>query len=282
MICLTLRATRYHKTSHSLCREKVAVDKFLSGLQFGVMVSPELGSTLHLVLEAIAYAVGYQYYRALRRTANDPFSEHQRLWLLVATIAGALVGSRLLGVLENPEVSLHQPSILASVMGNKTIVGALLGGLAGTELLKSMWKERRSSGDLLVYPLLLGMMIGRLGCFFGGLGDGTCGIATSLPWAIDFGDGIPRHPAQLYEILFLGLLWLSLRSIEQHVVLRDGARFKIFMTAYLLFRLSIEFIKLDPPMALGLSTIQWSCVAGLVYYYRVFLQPTHLVTHRAV
>ena len=72
-------------------------------------------------------------------------------------------------------------------MGNKTIVGGFVGGLIGVELVKKRIGITTSSGDLMVYPLILAMIIGRTGCFLGGLEDGTFGIATTLPWGIDFG-----------------------------------------------------------------------------------------------
>ena len=63
----------------------------------------------------------------------------------------------------------------------------------------------------MVFPLLLGMALGRVGCHLAGLTDGTYGTATTLPWALDLGDGVARHPTNLYEIGFLlllaGLLW---------------------------------------------------------------------------
>jgi phosphatidylglycerol:prolipoprotein diacylglycerol transferase len=37
------------------------------------------------------------------------------------------------------------------------------------------------------------------GCFFSGLTDHTHGCPTAVPWGHDFGDGVPRHPVQLYE-----------------------------------------------------------------------------------
>ena len=74
------------------------------------------------------------------------------------------------------------------------------------EFAKKLLVVRVSSGDLMVYPLLLALVIGRIGCFLEGLDDGTFGVAYSLPWAIDFGDGIRRHPTQLYELLFALLL----------------------------------------------------------------------------
>src|SRR5271155_1112904 len=87
--------------------------------------------------------------------------------------------------------------------GGKTIVGGLLGGWMGIELAKKIMGVTISTGDVCVYPILLGMCIGRVGCFLTGLSDNTCGVRTTLPWGVDYGDGIPRHPAQIYEILFL-------------------------------------------------------------------------------
>jgi phosphatidylglycerol:prolipoprotein diacylglycerol transferase len=83
----------------------------------------------------------------------------------------------------------------------------------------------------------------RTGCFLAGLEDGTYGIASNLPWAINFGDGIRRHPTNLYEIMFWLILWVSLILIERKHEFTNGARFKVFMASYLIFRLLVEFIK---------------------------------------
>jgi prolipoprotein diacylglyceryltransferase len=162
-------------------------------------------------------------------------------------------------------------------MGNKTIVGGMLGGLIGVELVKKRIGVTISSGDLMVYPLILAMIIGRTGCFLAGLEDGTYGIPTDLPWAINFGDGISRHPTNLYEILFWILLWVILPRWEHYYKFTDGSRFKLFMVSYLVFRLLIEFIKPDYFFNFGLSVIQLVCVAGLLYYYKVFAYPSKLI-----
>lgn len=162
-------------------------------------------------------------------------------------------------------------------MGNKTIVGGFLGGLIGVELTKKKIGITVSSGDLMVYPLILAMIIGRTGCFFAGLEDGTYGIPSNLPWAINFGDGILRHPTNLYEILFWVLLGVALSSYEHYRKFADGSRFKIFMVSYLIFRFFIEFIKPDYFFSFGLSVIQLVCIAGLSYYYKVFVYPSKLV-----
>ncbi len=162
-------------------------------------------------------------------------------------------------------------------MGNKTIVGGMLGGLVGVELVKKKIGVTASSGDLMVYPLILAMVIGRIGCFFAGLEDGTYGIPSNLPWAIDFGDGIRRHPTNLYEILFWLMLWLALVICEKYREFSDGSRFKLFMVSYLLFRFGVEFIKPDYFLGFGLSVIQLACITGLLYYYKVFVYPSKLI-----
>jgi prolipoprotein diacylglyceryltransferase len=121
------------------------------------------------------------------------------------------------------------------------------------------------------------MIIGRTGCFLAGLEDGTYGVASSLPWAINFGDGIRRHPTNLYEIVFWIILWLTLKIIERNYQFTDGSKFKIFLSSYLIFRFLVEFIKPDYFFSFGLSVIQLVCIAGIVYYYKVFLNPSKLI-----
>jgi prolipoprotein diacylglyceryltransferase len=93
----------------------------------------------------------------------------------------------------------------------KTIVGGLVGGWVAVEWVKKLRRLSIRTGDLFALPLTLGIALGRIGCFLTGLSDQTYGNVTSLPWGIDFGDGIRRHPTQLYEIAFLLGLALLLR-----------------------------------------------------------------------
>lgn len=165
---------------------------------------------VHLLCEVLAYALGFRLYTYLRARTPDAISEGYRQWLFVAAAAGALLGSRALGLLEHPDLLLHPPGGWPYYFTNKTIVGGFLGGLVAVELTKKSLRIRVSSGDLLVFPLLLGLIIGRVGCHLSGLLDGTFGTATALPWAVDFGDGIGRHPTNLYEISFLALLGIAL------------------------------------------------------------------------
>lgn len=230
---------------------------------------------VHFVCETLAYFLGYRYYAYLRRHTNDTISADNRLIIFIGAAFGAFIGSHVVGVLENPTL-LARFNIIY-FMGNKTIVGGMLGGLIGVELTKKKIGVTVSSGDLMVYPLILAMVIGRIGCFLAGLEDGTYGIASKLPWAIDFGDGICRHPTNLYEILFWIMLWIGLKTIEKRHHFTDGSKFKLFMVSYLLFRFLDEFIKPDYFFSFGLSVIQLVCFAGILYYYKVFLSPSKLI-----
>ena len=220
----------------------------------------------HLVFETLAYAMAFRVYLWLRNHRGDALDDGNRWWVIAAAAMGAVFGSKILYWFEDPRATLAHWRDPAYLMGGKTIVGALIGGLFAVELVKHHFGIKRRTGDLFAIPLCLGIAIGRIGCFLTGLDDHTAGIATALPWGVNFGDGIPRHPTQLYEVLFaltLGVfLWRQSRN--PHV---EGDVFKQFMVAYFFFRLFCDFIKPDDVrIFLGLTSIQLACITILAYY----------------
>jgi len=225
----------------------------------------------HLVMEALAYVIGL-YVSLFRRMQRDRMQRDtgilpsQQSSISVGALVGALLGAKLLVMFQHMDLlgsDWRQFALLA--LQGKTIVGALLGGLAGVEVTKKIIGVHQSTGDSFVFSVLWGMAIGRVGCFLTGLSDRTYGIATTLPWGVDFGDGIPRHPTQLYEIGFLLVLFVVLCWYGSQPR-RAGNQFKLFMIAYLGFRFLIDFIKPEFRPLLGLSSIQIACLGGLVYY----------------
>ena len=115
----------------------------------------------------------------------------------------------------------------------RSIEGALAGGILAIE-----------TGLRFVAPLAAAIAVGRIGCYLAGLDDMTYGVATALPWGVDFGDGVPRHPVQLYEsaamALFLAAFLWSLRR-GNALMLRAG--FYIFIGVYAGQRFLWEFLK---------------------------------------
>jgi phosphatidylglycerol---prolipoprotein diacylglyceryl transferase len=219
----------------------------------------------HAVFETLAYAIGFQIYLVMRRRGGDIIEPAARWSVIVAAAVGAALGSRLLAALEQPEAIVqywHQPLVL---FGGKTIVGGLIGGLIAVEWTKRRIGVTTRTGDLFALPLAIGIAVGRIGCFLTGLDDGTFGSATTAWTGIDFGDGIRRHPTQLYEIVFLILLACVL-AVHLPRLDRTGDRFRVFMIGYFGFRLAVDALKPPPPIGLGLSAIQWACLAMLLYY----------------
>jgi prolipoprotein diacylglyceryltransferase len=121
-----------------------------------------------------------------------------------------------------------------------------------------------------VLPILAALFIGRIGCFSMGVFEGAFGTETNGWTGLDQGDGILRHPIMLYELLFLLILFLwFLPKIKSF---SSGDAFKHFMVLYLGFRLGIEFFKVRHVLWLGLSSIQWACLLGLIYYADYLIQ----------
>lgn len=224
---------------------------------FGLRLHP------HIVFESLGYFVGSRlYFVQRRRTGSDALPLETNLWLLVGCVFGAWVGSKLLAWAESPHFYWFLRHDPAALLGGKTIVGGLLGGWAGIELTKKYVGVHRSTGDLFVCPLALGTAIGRLGCFFTGLSDRTYGVATTLPWGVDFGDGITRHPTQLYESAFVLLFATALHFGLRQRALPPGARFRLYFAGYFIFRFLVEFIKPRETPVLGLSAIQLAALSG--------------------
>lgn len=236
----------------------------------------------HVIFEAAGFFVGFRYFLFLRKRQADPIISGNRVWILIGAIFGALIGSRLIGALENPEQLQSSKNALLYVYNNKTVVGGFLGGLLGVELVKKIIHEQQSSGDLFTYPMILGLIIGRIGCFTMGVYEETYGNSTHFFTGMDLGDQQLRHPVALYEMGFLILLWGTMRLIEKKYSLINGARFKLFMIAYVLFRLLLDFIKPRYHLIAGLSTIQISCLAGLLYYYSTILHPHKLIAQKII
>lgn len=190
--------------------------------------------------------------------------------VLVGLLIGAALGNKLVFLIERPDIARALWESRSLAWPGQSIVGGLLGGLIGVEIAKKLTGQTRSTGDAMVWPIAVGLGLGRVGCFLAGLHDDTYGLPTALPWGVDFGDGTPRHPTQLYEIaIVLPLGW----ALNRARFATPGLAFRLFLAGYLLWRLAIEFLKPVPvAYPLGLSGIQWTCLVALAVYLPLTLR----------
>lgn len=152
------------------------------------------------------------------------------------------------------------------IIPSHSIAGALVGGIVGVEAWKWRHGVRRSTGGAFVAPVCIGIIIGRLGCLFSGLPDHTYGVATQLPWAVELGDGIGRHPVQIYESLsmaaFLAVYLTALRAgrawTQQHA-------FHAMICVYAAQRFMWEFLKPYPAL-IGPFNLFHLLMLGLFIY----------------
>ncbi len=186
----------------------------------------------HLTLDIIAYIVSAWFsLKLFPAPQKQPFSYY------AIVIVGFIGGAIFFG-------SLNSYLSLGSFVLSKSIIGALFGGIVAVEAYKRYHDMHGSTGAYFVPSLAVGIMIGRVGCFMGGLDDFTYGVPTDSFWGYDFGDGILRHPVQLYESAGMGIFLLGAIMIyHTNRPFFEERIFYIFIFYYALVRFVLEFFK---------------------------------------
>ncbi|MCB1380412.1 MAG: prolipoprotein diacylglyceryl transferase [Alphaproteobacteria bacterium] len=182
----------------------------------------------------------------------------------LALVSGAVIGGFGAGTLNLWLTG--QPGL------GRSIVGALAGAIAAIEIFKAFKGIRGSTGIIFVPAFATSVAVGRWGCLLSGLADQTHGTATSLPWGHDFGDGLSRHPVQLYEsftmLAFLGIA-LVLIGRRTPFFMRNG--FYVLVLIYGGQRFLWEFLKPYATVAGPFNLFHFIC-AGLVVYSVVMIR----------
>jgi phosphatidylglycerol:prolipoprotein diacylglycerol transferase len=151
-----------------------------------------------------------------------------------------------------------------------SIGGALVGAIVAVEIYKAIRGLRGSTGAIFVGSFATGVVVGRWGCLFAGLPDRTYGVPTALPWGVDLGDGVSRHPVQIYEsismALFVGVYIWGLARRAPWAMRRGFYALCIWYGAQ---RFCWEFLKPYPSVAGPFNVFHILC-AGLVLYGVVY------------
>lgn len=211
----------------------------------------------YAALMAAAITAGYALFRGARELRALAWWE--KAGLALGAFCGGMIGAKLPFVLADWQGLLTGTAWFDD---GKTIMSGLVGGYLGVQLAEWSLGIRVSLGDSLAVPLAASVGIGRLACFSAGCCYGT---ATSLPWGVDFGDGVFRHPTQLYESgfhLLAAAVLFGLRRRERW----EGRLLQYYFVAYCIYRFATEFIRPEPALWLGLTGYQWASLALIPFF----------------
>jgi phosphatidylglycerol:prolipoprotein diacylglycerol transferase len=177
---------------------------------------------------------------------GEEFVETLYTYLIVGLLLGARIGYVLF---YNASYYLQHPfEVFAITQGGMSFHGGFIGVvLAGLLFCRRYRADIRLLADLIAVTVPIGLGLGRLGNFINGE---LYGRVTDVPWAMVFpGEGLPRHPSQLYEFFLEGVvlfivLWLLKGKF------RPGTLFALFLILYGVFRTAVEFFR-EPDAQIG-------------------------------
>ncbi len=230
----------------------------------------------------ISFIIGYVYIYILARNKNIPLSTKDVDTLLLYSIIGVIGGGRIGYILiYNLNYYISHPLHMLFIWEGGM---SFHGGLAGFIIMGLIFCSRKkinayNIADKIVLIIPIGLFLGRIGNFINGE---LYGRVSNLPWSMIFPkvDLNPRHPSQLYEAFFEGIvIFLILHLLKNKLLNIKGALFWSFIILYGFFRFMIEFFR-EPDLQIGfifafltvgqiLSSIMFVVgIFGLVFIWR--------------
>ncbi len=250
-------------------------------------IIPNLPFRWYGLMYIIAFGLAYLLFRKQVKERNFPMNEDEVLNLFFWGIIGLILGARIfyMFVYTGTNEYLLKPWLIFWPFEGKQFVGlqgmsyhgGVIGCLAGVVIYTIRKKfDFREIGDMVAVSIPLGYTFGRLGNFINGelYGRVTAGpfgmifphakpYSARLEWVRDIADktgipiptpnamiNLPRHPSQLYEALFEGIvLFLILWLLRKHKPFK-GFLIGMYLISYGFFRFIIEYFR-EPDANLG-------------------------------
>ena len=198
---------------------------------------------------SLAYVIGILlgWFLSKRIFIKDPLLKEKFDDYITYLILGIIIGGRLGYVLlYNPNYYLNNLIDVFKIwQGGMSFHGGLIGVIAVSILF-----AKKNNQDSFIY-LDVVSLVAPIGIFFGRISNfinsELYGIETNLPWAVKFiqVDDLYRHPSQLYEAIFEGLiLFLILIYFRKKEFIKiPGLISGLFLIFYSIFRFVIEFVR---------------------------------------
>ena len=229
---------------------------------------------------SLAYVIGilFGWFLSKRIFIKDPLLKEKFDDYITYLIIGIIIGGRLGYVLlYNPNFYLNNLIDVFKIwQGGMSFHGGLVGVIAMSVLF-----AKKNGQDSYIY-LDVVSIVAPIGIFFGRISNfinsELYGIETNLPWAVKFiqVDNLYRHPSQLYEAIFEGLiLFIVLIYFRKKGFMKiPGLISGLFLIFYSFFRFIIEFVRV-PDEQLGY--IFFNLTMGQIVSFIFFLIGSYLV-----
>ena len=209
---------------------------------------------------SLAYVLGFVIGLYLIKKINNKFSSPLKVKLidefLIWSVIGVIIGGRLGYVTFYQTIyTINNPiSILFIWKGGMSFHGGLL-GIIFSILIYSKHKKINffQLSDLVSIVAPIGIFLGRIANF---INVELYGRTTDFTFAMIYPniDDVPRHPSQLYEEFFEGIVLFLILFVSCHrnfINNKFGLNTSLFLCFYGLFRFFLEFLR-EPDAHLGL------------------------------
>ena len=193
--------------------------------------------------------------------------------LISYIIIGMILGGRLGYIIfYNLDYYLMNISeILMIWKGGMSFHGGLIGVIIATYIFSK--KNKINSFiflDLISISAPIGIFLGRISNF---INSELYGRETDLPWSVKFEkiDNIPRHPSQIYEALFEGIILFILLNyiFRKSLYNLPGTISAFFLIFYSIFRFFIEFTR-EPDIQIGYIVFNLTLGQMLSFLFLMF------------
>ena len=218
-----------------------------------------------------------------RRGIVTEYASSTVVWAAIMGISSA----RALDILNNFSSYWADPKSMILSGSGFVWYGGLFGGIFGTYLVSRYYKIGfLKTTDMCAPALAIGQAIGRLGCQLSG--DGDWGLPSKLPWAMayprdivgwnsqtvlkldahgqlvsGFFPGVRVHPAPIYEtLLYTGIFVILWRLRGKGFA--DGRLFFLYLILAGAARFTVEFVRINPRVFIGLSEAQLIAIAMII------------------
>jgi len=214
------------------------------------------------VLLAVIVAGLVYFYESKRLKAYS--NTDNSISVAIAAIVGGTLGAKIPIWIMYWKTIVNAFPDMSFLLSGRTIVGGIVGGTLAVIFTKKKLGIKEKKGNIFAPAVAIGIAVGRIGCLL----RGCCyGVETKLPTGIDFGDGIKRHPTQLYESLFMLGVFIYLQYAKKKDP-KPGALYRFTLFVYFTFRFFLEFIKYEDKMFLGLTVFQIASVLIILNLFR--------------